>query len=174
MASLSAYGVTHPPRSNPPLRSSSAPPSPCITPSTVTIVRVVSFMVAVPFSLGFVVVRFHRTAAPISSVAAESIRPIIFRTLPEHGPYVGDVVLLNGHREHRQVLFRVRAPAAEGFQRRLRLPALEDVDTAGVDQVRADRDVGADCPASLFDDAHTAREVGLALLRLSGPELSPS
>src|SRR5436305_5061862 len=51
MASLSAYGVTHPPRSNPPLRSSSGPPSPCITPSTVTIVMVVSFMIAVPFSL---------------------------------------------------------------------------------------------------------------------------
>ena len=51
MASSSAYGVTHPPRSNPPLRSSSGPPSPCITPSTVTIVVVVSFMVAAPFSL---------------------------------------------------------------------------------------------------------------------------
>src|SRR5688572_11219630 len=50
MASSSAYGVTHPPRSNPPLRSSSGPPSPCITPSTVTIVKVVSFMVAAPFS----------------------------------------------------------------------------------------------------------------------------
>jgi hypothetical protein len=34
---------------------------------------VVSFMVAVPFSLGFVVVRFDRTAAPISSVAARSV-----------------------------------------------------------------------------------------------------
>jgi hypothetical protein len=39
-------------------------------------VMVVSFMVAVPFSLGFVVVRFDRTAAPIASVAAESVRPI--------------------------------------------------------------------------------------------------
>src|SRR5436309_3842690 len=45
-ASLSNSGATHPPRSNPPLRSSSAAPSPCITPSTVTIVMVVSFMVA--------------------------------------------------------------------------------------------------------------------------------
>src|ERR1051325_6250652 len=35
----------HPPRSNPFLRSSSvAPPFPCITPSTVTCVMVVSFM----------------------------------------------------------------------------------------------------------------------------------
>jgi hypothetical protein len=50
----------------------------------------------------------------------------------------------------------------------MRLPALEDVDTAGVDQVRADRDVeAANCPASLFDDAHAAREVGLALLRVN-------
>src|SRR5215216_506512 len=52
MASLSNEWVTHPPRSNPPLRSSSGPPSPCITPSTVTIVVVVSFTIAVPFSLG--------------------------------------------------------------------------------------------------------------------------
>src|SRR5438477_2716366 len=44
--------MAHPPRSNPPLRSSSAPPSPCITPSTETFVTVVSFMVAAPFSLG--------------------------------------------------------------------------------------------------------------------------
>src|SRR5918994_2409875 len=51
MASLSNSGATHPPRSNPPRRSSSGPPSPCITPSTVTIVVVVSFMIAVPFSL---------------------------------------------------------------------------------------------------------------------------
>src|SRR5438093_8475364 len=46
VASSSNSGATHPPRSNPPLRSSSAAPSPCITPSTVTIVMVVSFMVA--------------------------------------------------------------------------------------------------------------------------------
>src|SRR5918997_1181565 len=43
--------MAHPPRSNPPLRSSSGPPSPCITPSTETFVLIVSFMVAVPFSL---------------------------------------------------------------------------------------------------------------------------
>src|SRR4029453_1157566 len=51
MAWLSNEWVTHPPRSNPPLRSSSGPPSPCITPSTETIVMVVSFMIGVPFSL---------------------------------------------------------------------------------------------------------------------------
>src|SRR5829696_157604 len=43
--------MAHPPRSNPPLRSSSGPPSPCITPSTETLVLVVSFMVGAPFSL---------------------------------------------------------------------------------------------------------------------------
>jgi hypothetical protein len=59
--------------------------------------------------------------------------------------------------------------AAEGLQRRLRLPALEDVDTAGVDQVRADREVeAANSSASLFDNARTVREVGLALQRLNG------
>src|SRR5437016_8855472 len=99
MDSLSAYGVTHPPRSKPPLRSSSAPPSPCITPSTVTIVRVVSFMVAVPFSL-----------------SSSSFDPT--------GPRRDLTVLLNRHREHRPALFRVTAAAAEGPQRRLRLPAL--------------------------------------------------
>src|SRR5918911_806107 len=37
--------IAHPPRSNPLLRSSSvAPPFPCITPSTVTCVMVVSFI----------------------------------------------------------------------------------------------------------------------------------
>jgi len=61
--------------------------------------------------------------------------------------------------EHRRALFRVRAAAAAGLQHLPRLPALEDVDTTGVDRVRADRDVGAaNCPASLFDDAHTVRE----------------
>ena len=59
MPSLSAYGVTHPPRSNPPLRSSSGPPSPCITPSTVTIVVVVSFMVAGPLLVGSIVARLE-------------------------------------------------------------------------------------------------------------------
>jgi hypothetical protein len=52
----------------------------------------------------------------------------------EYGPYVGDVVLLNGHREHRRALFRVRAAAAEGLKHHLRLPTLEDLDTAGIDQ----------------------------------------
>src|SRR5713101_4719841 len=51
-ASLSKWA--HPPRSNPPLRFSSGPPGPCTTPSTETCVVVVSFMIAVPFSLGFV------------------------------------------------------------------------------------------------------------------------
>src|SRR6266508_5297683 len=52
MASSSNSGLAHPPRSNPPLRFSSGPPFPCTTPSTETCVVVVSFMIAVPFSLG--------------------------------------------------------------------------------------------------------------------------
>src|SRR5262249_13302435 len=41
-----------PPPPTPPLRFSSGPPFPCTTPSTETCVVVVSFMIAVPFSLG--------------------------------------------------------------------------------------------------------------------------
>src|SRR6476646_8270409 len=44
--------MAHPPRSKPFLRSSSVvPPLPCITPSTVTCVTVVSLMIVVPHSL---------------------------------------------------------------------------------------------------------------------------
>src|SRR3954466_4835905 len=65
MASLSNNGLgglAHPPRSNPPLRSSSGPPRPCITPSTETCVVVVSFTVAGPFSLGWS--SFGKTGPP--------------------------------------------------------------------------------------------------------------
>jgi hypothetical protein len=48
-AALPKNGETRPPRSNPPLRSSSGPPIPCITPSTDTHVVVVRFMIAAPF-----------------------------------------------------------------------------------------------------------------------------
>src|SRR5271169_3418943 len=44
MTSLSTCPMAHPPRSNPPLRSSSDPPGACITPSTETCIVVVSFM----------------------------------------------------------------------------------------------------------------------------------
>jgi hypothetical protein len=47
--------------------------------------------------------------------------------------------------------------SAEGFDGGLRLPALEDVDLAGVDQVGGDGEVEA--AASLFDNVHAAREV---------------
>src|SRR6266542_4439213 len=57
--------MAHPPRSNPPLRSSSGPPRPCITPSTETFVVVVSFMVAGPFS--FVWSSFGTTGPPYRS-----------------------------------------------------------------------------------------------------------
>src|SRR5256885_16526243 len=122
LVSLSPTPMVHPPRSNPFLRSSSdAPPGPCITPSTETCVVVVSFMVAVPFSLSLS--SFESTGPRRRSHSSQqSPSGDSFRTLPEHGPHVGDVVLLNGHREHRPALFRVRAAAAEGLQRRLRLP----------------------------------------------------
>src|SRR5205814_3134894 len=56
--SLSNTPMAHPPRSNPFLRSSAdAPPFPCITPSTVTCVMVVSFMVAATGLLALVVLR---------------------------------------------------------------------------------------------------------------------
>jgi hypothetical protein len=55
------------------------------------------------------------------------------------------------------------------FRQPLRLPALEDVNAAGVDQVGCDGEVeAASCRACLFDDAHAAREVRLALLGLDG------
>src|SRR6204780_2222967 len=48
LVSSSPAPRAHPPRSNPFLRSSDAAPFPCITPSRVTWVMVVSFMIAVP------------------------------------------------------------------------------------------------------------------------------
>src|SRR5580704_5030319 len=64
--------MAHPPRSNPPLRSSSDPPSPCITPSTETFVVIVSFMIVVPFSFGFVLLGRPSWAAahPATSTSA--------------------------------------------------------------------------------------------------------
>src|SRR5918996_36504 len=71
MLSLSNTPMAHPPRSNPPLRSSSdAPPFPCITPSTVTCVMVVSFIVRSSLLAGSCRRSIRRTATPISSVAA--------------------------------------------------------------------------------------------------------
>src|SRR6478735_9719023 len=49
IVSSSPAPMAHPPRSNPFLRSSSVvPPFPCITPSTVTCVMVVSLTIVVP------------------------------------------------------------------------------------------------------------------------------
>src|SRR4051812_18545468 len=77
IVSLSPTPRAQPPRSNPFLRSSSvAPPFPCITPSTVTCVIVVSFMVEVPSRAVLVVAEFDWTAARISSVA-QSRRRIV-------------------------------------------------------------------------------------------------
>src|SRR5262245_40020125 len=58
--------MAHPPRSNPPRRSSSGPPSPCITPSTETFMLTVSFMAAAPFAsvLSFGCCRSVRRSLP--------------------------------------------------------------------------------------------------------------
>src|SRR6201989_210228 len=68
MLSLSNTPMAHPPRLNPLLRSSSdTPPFPCITPSTVTCVMVVSFMIANPFSWG---APRGRALTPATNIAA--------------------------------------------------------------------------------------------------------
>jgi len=88
---------------------------------------------------------------------------------PKQVPHVGDVVLGYRRRKHCRALLVAGGACAEGFDGRLRLPALEDVDPVGVDQVGGDGEIEAvRCPACLFDDAHAAREVGLALLGLDG------
>src|SRR2546426_12708703 len=50
--SSSACAAVQPPRSNPPRRSSSGPPGPWYTPSRVTIIDAVSFMVIAPSHRG--------------------------------------------------------------------------------------------------------------------------
>ena len=56
-------------------------------------------------------------------------------------------------------------PSAEGLDGRLRLPALEQVEAARVEQVGRDGEVETAIRlTSLLDDAHEAREVRLALL----------
>src|SRR5207248_2074981 len=111
----SSSKCAHPPRLNRPRSSSSGPPGSCMTPSTETCAVVVSFMVAVPFSLGFVVVRLdgprRRSHRSQQSPSGRSIpHP------PRHTASVDDVVLLNVHPVHSQALFRVRAAAAESLQ----------------------------------------------------------
>src|ERR687897_2973739 len=93
-ADAAKSGRAHPPRSNPPLRSSSGPPRPCITPSTETFVLVVSFMV--PFSR--VVVRSGRTRR--SHRSWHDPYGGSCRASPKQGPHVGDVVVGDRHREH--------------------------------------------------------------------------
>src|SRR5215216_6780890 len=128
-ASLSHSGACHPPRSNPPLRSSSGPPSPCITPSTVTMVVVVSFKIAVPFLVGLVVVRSDR-AAPISSVVARTVPQSLAHLLPP-SIRVPSMVLRDGWRGNHRKVARVgrvlRGPsdtcsASFAGHRRARLP----------------------------------------------------
>src|SRR5215203_503374 len=121
--------MVHPPRSNPPLRSSSGPPIPCITPSRETKVVVVSFMIAVPFLVGLVVVRSDR-AAPISSVVARTVPQNLAHLLPP-SIRVPSMVLRDGWRGIHRKLDRVgrvlRDPsdtcsASFAGHRRARLP----------------------------------------------------
>jgi hypothetical protein len=78
-------------------------------------------------------------------------------SFPEHGPYVGDVVLLNGHREDRRPLFRIRAAPAEGLAGRVRFQRSKMLMRPRVEQIGGDREIEtASCPASLFGDAHPA------------------
>src|SRR5688572_12387371 len=112
MVSLSNTPMAHPPRSNPFLRSSSdAPPFPCITPSTVTCVMVVSFMGSSFLSWWSLVflVRPHRGADLIGR-AQNSRRPVSgdarqARGNPRREQALSDVALqeaevslLEGHR----------------------------------------------------------------------------
>jgi hypothetical protein len=76
--------MAHPPRSNPFLRSSSdAPPFPCITPSTVTCVMVVSFMGS--SFLSWWSFSFDRTEARISSVERGSVLQVHSASFPNTG-----------------------------------------------------------------------------------------
>src|SRR5262249_29598907 len=99
MVWLSPAPMAHPPRSNPFRRSSSdAPPFPCITPSTVTCVMVVSFMGLL--SLVAVFLRHDRTETRTSSAERGWLRHASsICLLPKHGPHLGDVVLPNGVRD---------------------------------------------------------------------------
>jgi hypothetical protein len=114
---------------------------------------VVSFMIAIPFSLvGRRSIRpDHRT----DLIGRSRVRPAdSFCTLPENGPHVGDVVLLNRHREHRRrcsvsgPLLRKVSSATCDSQRSKPLPRPR------VEQIGGDREIeAASCPASLFGDA---------------------
>src|SRR5215210_6080288 len=110
--------MAHPPRSNPPQRSSSGPPSPCITPSTETFVLVVSFMVGAPFSLVSLSsgptgrrYRSHRSCHDL-------VMQVHAGSSPEQGPHIDDVVLGHRHREHGGALLVAGAAAAQGFDGR--------------------------------------------------------
>src|SRR3989442_7039533 len=109
IVSLSHPPMAHPPRSNPILRSSSdAPPFPCITPSTVTCVMVVSFIVAVPFPWG---PPRGRPLTPATNTAApiRHRHPDFFREL-SGAPVVSDPIArrLRGDCAH----FLIFAPSA--------------------------------------------------------------
>lgn len=59
------------------------------------------------------------------------------------GPHVRDVVLRHRGGEHGRSLLVAGTAAAERLDGRLRLPPFEDVDAAGIDQIRGDGEVEA-------------------------------
>src|SRR5437764_4488763 len=123
MVSLSATPMAHPPRSNPFLRSSSdAPPFPCITPSTVTCVMVVSFTGS--SFLSWWSSRYDRNEVRISSVERGSV-------LQGHAA----LRVVDRHRSSPQPAHKLRA------RRNAQLPE-------GLPQVVLDS-AGADAPAKI-------------------------
>src|SRR5260370_18113357 len=107
MASLSNSGLVHPPRSNTGSRTGCRPPFPCITPSTETCVVVVSFMIAVPFSLGAPprgrpLTPATNTAAPIRHRLPDFFRSSheVLGAGPEHRKVVHPCGSQRGSRQH--------------------------------------------------------------------------
>src|SRR6266511_129978 len=161
--------MTHPPRSNPPLRSSSGPPSPCITPSTVTIVTVVSFMGS-SFLLWWSF-SFDHTEARISSVERGSV-------LQVHSASFPNILLV--HRDPRQVAALACGSSPRrvcSFSRSLQVAfqpgeAAVDVEVALFADEPSDRrkevaEVQSVPPAGL-EPAHPAPEAGALSAELRG------
>src|SRR6478609_4268650 len=101
IVSPSPAPMAHPPRSNPFLRSSSdAPPFPCITPSTVTCVMVINFIVAVPFPWAPLVGGLSpllRTPLPPSDTTSRTSFEDLLGTPAVSDPTAGDDKIVGLH-----------------------------------------------------------------------------
>src|SRR2546429_3821630 len=166
--------MAHPPRSKPPLRSSSGPPNPCITPSTETLVVVVSFMVGAPSSLSLPWVGWWSwSQLPLVHLALDSF----FR---EDGIDLADGLAQSLFRAHGQDLLHGLGVGERDLDRHARasLGDLLDADADRVDRhVRVGRAVRVgkagpeenamrrvdlqDVPGGLPLIARGARQVGL-------------